>query len=143
MNARSIQPSLLKSNATTPTAGGRFSFLKSISGEWREFSFAGIQINRCAVIASRKNKIDGAIVVEIGGDQARAGGVEVETTLSAHVRERAVAVVAPEKIVSCCPLGGGGRRLHRDVKIEVAVVVVVHERCTPRSLFRGGCLLFP
>jgi len=29
-NARSIQPSLSKSNAITPTAGGKFSFLKSM-----------------------------------------------------------------------------------------------------------------
>ena len=53
-------------------------------------------------MAASENEIDGAIVVEIGGDQARAGGVEAETAFRGDVGEGAVAIVAPENIVRGC-----------------------------------------
>src|SRR5437867_693272 len=41
VNARSIQPSLSKSKATTPTAGGNFSFAKSIASNGVNFPSRG------------------------------------------------------------------------------------------------------
>ena len=87
-------------------------FFEIYRGEWREFSFAGIEENRRAVTAARENEIDGAVVVEIRCDEARAGGVEVEGAFGGHVGERAVAVVAPKNVVSFTRDVAEARGLH-------------------------------
>src|SRR5260221_7761143 len=101
-------------------------FCEIDAGQRREFAFPRIQVDRCALAAAGKNKIDGAIVVEIGSDEAGAGGVDAQSRFSGNVGERAVAVVAPENVVRLIS-GRGVTWLRRDVKIEVAVVIVVNE----------------
>src|SRR6266446_1156148 len=43
-------------------------FCEIDAGQRRKLSLARIQVDRCALAASGKNEIDGAIVVEIGSD---------------------------------------------------------------------------
>ena len=81
---------------------------------------------RCAVHAAGKNKIDGAIVVEIGGDQACGGGGEPRPLAGGDVGEGAVAVVAPQRLWAAVSRGRAAVGA-RDVEIEIAVVVVVDE----------------
>ena len=103
MRESEIHPAVFVEIESDDTDGGRKIFFFEVDrGERREFSFAGIQINRSAVEASSKNKIDGAIVIEIRSDKAGACSVEAETAFCGDVGERAIAIVAPEKIVGCC-----------------------------------------
>ena len=81
-----------------------------MAGERSEFAFAGIEVDGGAGWAAGKNEIDGAIVVEVGGDEACAGGVDAERGFGGDVGESAVAIVAPESVVSgvcaCAPRCG-------------------------------------
>src|SRR5258706_306831 len=101
-------------------------FCEIDAGQRREFSFPRIQVDRCALAAAGKNKIDGAIIVEIGSDEARAGGVDAKSRFSRNICERAVAVVAPENVVPLIS-GRGVAWLGSDVKVEVTVVIVIDE----------------
>jgi len=89
-----IHPSVFirNRNATTPTAGGRFSLVKSIVGSARKLSFARIQVNRGALSAAGDNEIDGTIVVEIGGDQASSRSIDAQTRFR---RDISVKVLLP------------------------------------------------
>src|SRR4029077_11698240 len=82
--------------------------------------------------ASRQNKIYGAIVVEIGSDHASASGFGTEGGFGGNISECAVAIVAPHHIA---------RRVSRligDVKIEIAVVIVVNEGHTNATFFAAN-----
>src|SRR5260370_14543001 len=67
-------------------------FCEIDAGKRGEFPAARIQVDRCALAAAGKNKIDGTVIVEVRGHQTRAGGVNVQPGLLGHVSEGAVAV---------------------------------------------------
>src|ERR1700722_18012 len=138
-----IHPAVLVEIEGHDADSGREIFFFEIDrGQRSEFSFARIEIDGCAVGAAGKNKIDGAVVVEIGGDQAGAGGVEAQTGFGRDICERAVAIIAPEKIVRR-RFGCGSRcRLHGDVQIEIAVVVVVDKSDADAAFFAANADFF-
>src|SRR5712664_912115 len=107
-------------------SGWKIFFCEIDAGQRRKLSFARIQVDRCALAAARKNEIDGAIVVEVGSDEAGAGGVKAQSGFGGNVGEGAVAIVAPKNVVR---LGAGRRiaRRHGDVQVQIAVVIIVDE----------------
>ena len=82
-------------------SGRKIFFFEVDSSGRREFSLARIEKNRRAVTAAGDHEIDGAVVVEIRGHEACAGGVEAESGFGGDVGKRAVTVVAPENVVRC------------------------------------------
>ena len=78
---------------------GKIFFFEIDDGKRSEFAFARIQINRGALGTAGENKINGAIVVEVGGDEACASGGDAEGGVGRNVRESIVAVVAPQSVV--------------------------------------------
>ncbi len=124
-----IHPAIFVEVEGDDADGGREIFFFEVDGggERSEFAFAGIDVDGGAGLSARDDEIDSAIVVEIGGGKARAGGVEIESGFGGDVGEGAVAVVAPENVVRGFLRGARGGGPHRDVEIEVAVVVVVDE----------------
>ena len=124
-----IHPAIFVEIERDDADGGREIFFFEVDGggERSEFAFARIDVDGCAGLAAGEDEIDGAIVVEIAGGEASAGGVEVESGFGGDVGEGAVAVVAPENIVRGLLRGARGGGLHGDVEVEVAVVIVVDE----------------
>ena len=117
-------------------------FFKIDGGKRRKFSFPRIEIDGRPFRASRKNEIDSAIIVEICGDQTCSGSVEAETAFGGYVCESAIAVVAPQEIVRRRFTGSSRSRLHGDVEIQIAVVVVVDEGETDTAGFAPYADLF-
>src|SRR5262245_28716064 len=99
-------------------------------------TFAIVQECGGRVAPTGEDEIDGAIVVEIGCQCGNAGSVALQPRLLRPVRERAVAVVAPQRVCRC---GWTERKTERagraegkvgesrDVEVEVAVMIVVGE----------------
>src|ERR1700730_5859142 len=101
---------------------GKIFYYEIDRGKRSEFAFARIQINGGAFGTAGENKINSAIIVEVGGDEACASGGNAKCGVDGNVRESIVAVVAPQSIVWETSVHGGS-----DIQIEIAVVVVVHE----------------
>ena len=97
-----------------------------------EFSFSRVQVDGRAVLPSGDNEINGAVVVEVAGHNACARGGDAERRFRGNIREGAVGVVAPQDVVRV-----SARSVH-DIQIEVAVVVVIHERQANASLFAAN-----
>ncbi len=103
MRERKVHPAVFVEIERDHTDGRRQIFFCEIdAGQRRKFPFARIQINRRAFAAASENEINRAIVVEIGGNQARTGRVDSQPGVGGNVREGAVAVVAPQNIVRLC-----------------------------------------
>src|SRR5690348_1628959 len=98
-------PVLIEIEGGDAHGGRKVFFLKVDRGERREFSFAWIEENKSSGAAARDHEIDGAVVVEIGGDDACARGLEAQRSFGGDIGKRAVTVVAPEDVV-----GGGFAR---------------------------------
>src|SRR6266849_2157143 len=138
MSEGEIHPAVFVEVKGDDADGGRKVFLLEVeSGKRSEFAFARIQVDGSAVAAAGENEIDGAVVVEVGRDEASPGGVNAEAGFRRDSRERAVTVVAPEDVVRLCSLRRIVRR-HGDVEIEVAVVVVIDEREANAAFFAAN-----
>src|SRR5215470_4530402 len=91
-------------------------------GKPRELSFARIQVNRGASGATSKNKIDGAVIVEVRGDDAGPRRVDAKAGFLGNIGEGRIAVVAPQFVLG---FFSRGFRRHAEVQIEVAVIVEI------------------
>ena len=101
-----------------------------------ESAFALVQENFRAAKPG-DNKIDGAVIVQIAPDCGDARTAAGKPCFPGPIRERAVAVVAPEDVARRRGILGEGKWLRwildgeihksRDVEIEIAVVVVINE----------------
>ena len=98
-----IHPAIFIEIKRDDAHSGRKIFFFEVDSRGRsEFSFARIKKDGRAAIAAGDHEIDGAVVVEIRGDEACASGVEAESGFGGDVGKRAVTVVAPENVVRCC-----------------------------------------
>src|SRR5260370_31174207 len=86
--------------------GWKIFFCEIDAGQRRKLSFARIQVDRCALTAACKNEIDGAIVVEVGSDEAGASRIDAESGFGGNVGAGAVAIVAPENVARLRPRPG-------------------------------------
>src|SRR5271154_924286 len=134
MRKSEIHPAVLVKVKGYDTDSRRQIFFLEVDGHRaRKFSFAWIQIDGGPAFSSRKDKIDGAIVVEVGSHQTRAGSGDTESGLGGYIREGAVAIVTPQNI--CRNAGLHGQQLIAlrvwvrrctgiagDVQIEIAIV---------------------
>ena len=74
-------------------------FVEIDAAERREFPFAGIAIDRSSCLPARDDEVNCPVVVKISADNPSARGCKTERRLRGHVRECAIAVVAPKNIV--------------------------------------------
>ena len=100
-----------------------------------KFAFARVQINCRSTGSAGEDKIDGAIVVEVGGNHARATG-DPQCSFRGHVGKGAVAIISPQNVMrgrrsaAICRRSAGS-----DIQIQIAVVVVVHESYSHTEFF--------
>src|SRR5215831_17771362 len=108
-------------------------------GKPRELSFARIQVNRSASGATSENKIDCAVIVEVGGDDAGPGRVDAKAGLLGNIGEGGIAVVAPQCVFASF---NRGFRCRAEVQIEVAVMVVINKGGSDAALFASNSYFF-
>ena len=100
MRERQIHPAIFVEVKRHDPHRGRQLFLVEIDGpKWSEFSFARIEIDGSSCLPARNDEVHGAIIIEVRGNNPRAGGRKIERRSRRHVCERAVPIVAPKNIV--------------------------------------------
>ncbi len=100
MSESEVHPAVfIKIKCDYANGGGKIFSFEIDRGKGSEFAFAGIQINGGAFGTAGENKINSAIIVKVGGDEACAGGGDAKCGVDGNVRESIVAVVAPQSIV--------------------------------------------
>src|SRR5262249_10753955 len=78
MGESEIHPAIFVEVKSDDADGERQIFFLEVNcGERCELAFARIEIDRCACGTTGEYEIYGAIVVEVGGDETRAGGVKI------------------------------------------------------------------
>src|SRR6516164_2445852 len=97
MREREIHPAVLVEIKRNNSDSRRKIFFGEVNcGKGCELSFARIEVNRGASGAASKNKINGAVVVEVGDDDAGPGRRDAKTGFVRNVGECRVAIVAPQ-----------------------------------------------
>ncbi len=94
-------------------------------------TLARIGIERWRWICAGHNKVDRAIVVQVGESRVAGRSVSRQSSGARHVGKCLIAVIAPQNARAARPR----QRLSGHKQIKVAVVVVVHKG-KPRRLVR-------
>ena len=137
MREREVHPAVLVEIECHNANSRRKIFVREIDrGQRSEFSFARIQENRGAPSATSKNKINGAVVVEVGDSDAGPGRIHAKAGFFGNVGEGRIAVIAPQFVFGL--LVGGGFRCHGEIQIEVAVMVVVNKGGSDAAFFSAN-----
>src|SRR6516225_3864576 len=140
MREREIHPAVLVEIERNNSDSWRKIRLGEINcGKPRELPFARIEVNRGASGATSKNKIDGAVIVEVRGHDAGPRRVDAKAGFLGNIGEGGIAVVAPQFVFaffSRC------FRRHAEVQIEVAVMVVINKGGGDAALFASNSDFF-
>src|SRR6516165_10302561 len=140
MREREIHPAVLVEIERNNSDSWRKIRLGEINcGKPREPSFARIQVNRSTSGATSENKIDGAVIVEVRGDDAGPGRVDAKAGFLGNIGEGGIAVVAPQCVFASF---SRGFRRHAEVQIEVAVMVVINKGGGDAALFASNSDFF-
>src|SRR5215469_10499366 len=91
-------PVLVEMKGNNPDSWWKIRLGEINCGKLRELSFARIQVNRGASGATSKNKIDGAVIVEVRGDDAGPRRVDAKAGFLGNIGEGGIAVVAPQSV---------------------------------------------
>ena len=109
-------------------------FIEIAAAQRCEFSFARIEIDRSSHLPARDDEVNCPVVVKIRADNSSARGRNSKRRFRGHIRECAIAIVAPENIVRRRARRSRFRR-RCDVQIEVAIMVVIHKRQAHAAFF--------
>src|SRR5262252_8756701 len=140
MREREIHPAVLVEIKRNNSDSWRKIRLGEINcGKPRELSFARLQVNRGTRGATSKNKIDGAVIVEVCGDNAGPRRVDAKAGFLGNIGEGRIAVVAPQFVLG---FFSRGFRRHAEVQIEVAVMVVINKGGGDAALFASNSDFF-
>ncbi len=128
MRERQIHPAVFIEVESHHADGWRQLFFVELdAAERREFPFARIEVDGSSLRSSRDHEVHRAVIIKISGDHARARGCNAQRRFHGHICKCAIPIVAPKNIVRR-PARRSRIGRHGDVQIQVAIVVVVHER---------------